>query len=149
MPYTGSISFNSFIQSISSYNNIITNKNIYTEQVLQEEDTLFAFQRISNSIPFVRDRQYILKMYPVGDSRIDWYIINKNNSLLVEYLNKSVHTLTYGAGSWEIKEEKLINRIYIDEEINLPASFLYKLRIRHVTAIFDDILRNINKRRNK
>ena len=109
---------------------------------------MYVFQKINNSIPFVRDRQYIFKMYQVDNSRIDWYIINRNDPLLKEYLNDSIHTLTYGAGSWKLNENNLINRIYVDDEVNLPTIFLQKMRIRHVTAIFNDMLKSINKRRN-
>ena len=137
------------VKSISNYNQIISNKNVYTKLVFQNKDTLYAFQRISNSIPFVRDRQYIFKMYHVGDLRIDWYIIDESSPILKEYITDSRHTLTYGAGSWNVEENNLINRIYVDDEVNLPFRFLQKIRTGHVTAIFDDVLKSTEKRRKK
>ena len=137
------------IKSINRYNEIISNKNVNTKLILQDSDTLYAFQRISNSIPFVRDRQYIFKMYHVDNKRIDWYLLDKNNPLFEEYIDDDVHTLTYGAGSWYIDGNNLINRIYVDDEVNFPASFLHKIRVNNVTSIFDDVLNSIHKRRNK
>ena len=137
------------IKSINRYNEIISNKNVNTKLILQDSDTLYAFQRISNSIPFVRDRQYIFKMYHVDNKRIDWYLLDKNNPLFEEYIDDDVHTLTYGAGSWYIDSNNLINRIYVDDEVNFPASFLHKIRVNNVTSIFDDVLNSIHKRRNK
>ena len=137
------------IKSINRYNEIISNKNVNTKLILQDSDTLYAFQRISNSIPFVRDRQYIFKMYHVDNKRIDWYLLDKNNYLFEEYINDDVHTLTYGAGSWYIDGNNLINRIYVDDEVNFPISFLHKIRVSNVVSIFDDVLNSIHKRRNK
>ena len=137
------------IKSINRYNEIISNKNVNTKLILQDSDTLYAFQRISNSIPFVRDRQYIFKMYHVDNKRIDWYLLDKNNPLFEEYIDDDVHTLTYGAGSWYIDSNNLINRIYVDDEVNFPASFLHKIRVNNVISIFDDVLNSIHKRRNK
>ena len=140
------------IQAIPNYNEIISNNNIYTELAEEYNDTLYGFQKFTNSIPFTRDRQYIFKMYQVDSTRIDWCIIDKNNPILDKYLDASTHTLTYGAGSWEIinndHSNVLINRTFVDEEVNLPSIFLQRLRINNVLAIFDDMLNYLEKRSN-
>jgi len=136
------------IKSIFDYNQIISNKNVNTRLILQDKDTLYAYQKISNSIPFVRDRQYIFKMYQVNDKRLDWYMLDKNHYLLKTYLSDNVHTLTYGAGSWYVDANNLINRTFVDDEVNLPNSFLHKIRISNMTAIFDDIINSLIKEEN-
>ena len=105
-------------------------------------DTLFCYQRISNSIPFIRDRQYIFKMYRVDNSRIDWYLVNENHVALQPYLKDDVRTLTYGAGSWKFLDDEkiLIYRMYMDEEVNLPLSFIQKLRVNYALNIFNDVI---------
>jgi len=132
----------STIESITSYNNIVSNENISTDFLFSNNDTLFCYQRISNSIPFVRDRQYIFKMYRVDNSRIDWYLLNKNHALLRPYLKDNVRTLTYGAGSWKFSDDEkiLIYRMYMDEEVNLPLSFIQKLRVDYALNIFNDVI---------
>ncbi len=132
----------STIESIADYDNIVSNKNISTDFLFSNNDTLFCYQKISNSIPFIRDRQYVFKMYRVNNSRIDWYLVNKNHVALQPYLQEDVRTLIYGAGSWEFLDDKklLIYRMYMDEEVNLPLSFIQKLRINHVLNIFNDVI---------
>ena len=140
------------IQAIGNYNEIISNNNIYTELVDQYNDTLYAYQKITNSIPFTRDRQYIFKMYKVNDNRIDWYIINNNNVMLNKYSDDSIHTLTYGAGSWQVISSDsyniLINRTFVDDEVSLPLMFIQRLRVSNVLAIFDDVLNYLEKKGN-
>lgn len=132
------------IQSIDLYDQIISNKNISTELLYNQHDTLYCLQRISNSIPFIRDRQYVFKLYKINENRIDWYLMDENNSLLTNYLNDKLHTLTYGAGSWEIEmvngRKVLIYRMYVNEEVNLPLVFIQNFRINHVIDIFNDVL---------
>ena len=131
------------IKSIDNYNAIISNENVTTKLVLQEKDTLYGYQKISNSIPFVRDRQYIFKMYEKDNYRLDWYIIDKNNDLLKSYISDDVHTISYGSGSWYFKDDSLTNRIYVDDGVNLPMHFLHKIRINHVTEMCDDVLNSL------
>ena len=130
------------IESISDYNNIVSNKNISSDFLFSNGDTLFCYQRISNSIPFIRDRQYIFKMYRVDNSRIDWYLVNENHAALQPYLKDDVRTLTYGAGSWKFSDDEkiLIYRMYMDEEVNLPLSFIQKLRVNYALNIFNDVI---------
>ena len=131
------------IKSIDNYNEIISNQNVTTKLVLQEKDTLYGYQKISNSIPFIRDRQYIFKMYQKDNYRLDWYIIDKNNNLLKSYISDDVHTIGHGAGSWYLKDGILTNRIYVDDGVNLPSHLLHKIRINHVIQIFDDVLNSL------
>ena len=132
------------VESIPEYNEIISNKNVTTELLRTNNDTLICLQKISNAIPFIRDRQYIFKLYRVNKDRIDWYLLNKKNLILKNYLDDNVHTLTNGVGSWEIKEKNekkiLIYRMYIDEEVNLPLVFIQKIRINQAVNIFNDII---------
>ena len=131
------------IKSIDNYNEIISNENVKTKLVFQEKDTLYGYQKISNSIPFIRDRQYIFKMYQKDNYRLDWYIIDKNSDLLKSYISDDVHTISSGAGSWYFNDDSLTNRIYVDDGVNLPMNLLHKIRINHLTQIFDDVLNSL------
>ena len=132
------------VESIPEYNEIISNKNVTTELLRTNKDTLICLQKISNAIPFIRDRQYIFKLYRVNKDRVDWYLLNKKNLILKNYLDDNVHTLTNGAGSWEIKEKNekkiLIYRMYIDDEVNFPLVFIQKIRINQAVNIFNDVI---------
>ena len=133
------------VKSVSKYNKIISNKNVTTDLLYNDNDTLYCIQKIKNSVPFVKDRQYIFKLYQVNKNRIDWHLLNKDHALFSEYLEEDIHTLTYGAGSWQIKEQKnkmiLMYRMYVDEEVNLPLVFIKKLRVNHAIDIFNDVLK--------
>jgi hypothetical protein len=134
----------STIESVSNYNSVLSNNNINTSLLFNSSDTLFALQTITNAIPFTRDRKYIFKLYRVNQNRIDWFMINKENSILKDYINDAEHILSLGAGSWEIKmkgdKKILIYRMYLDDEVSLPLIFIQKLRINHAVDIFNDIL---------
>ena len=92
------------IRNISKYNQIISNKSLNSELVTIENDTIYAYQLITNSIPFTRDRQYVFKMYQHKVDELVWYIVDENNIMLKPYFDESKHTLTLGAGSWTIDE---------------------------------------------
>ena len=80
---------------------------------------------ISNMIPFIRNREYVFKMYMIDENRLDWVLLNEGNVLLQDYVNRKNNILTYGAGSWEIKGDSLLTfRIFVDDEVNLTNSLI-------------------------
>ena len=139
------------IKDIDNYDSVITNKTLHTKLVYSDGDSLYAYQVIRNSIPFVKDRQYIFKMYQVSENQIEWYILDRNNDFLESYINDDIKTLSVGAGMWSINKIKdktmLINKIYINDEINMPELFIKKIKRRHVVNIFNDILNYVTSRR--
>ena len=132
------------IESVSNYNNILSNKNIKTKLLLSKGDTSIVLQTITNAIPFTRDREYIFKMYRYNENRIDWFLLNDLNVLLYDFKDDDSHKLSFGAGSWEIKTKDdkkiLIYRMYLDDEVNLPLMFIQKIRIYQTVNIFNDVL---------
>jgi len=129
------------IFDINQYNNIIKNKNISSYLVSSIDDTIYVYQKVTNMIPFVRDRQYVFKMYKTGKNKINWYILKKTHPLVKNYLDDDVNTLVYGAGSWEMLDGNiLVNKIYVDDEVNMPLRLVERIRIKSVVNIFDDIL---------
>ena len=132
------------IESVSNYNNILSNKNIKTKLLLSKGDTSIVLQTITNAIPFTRDREYIFKMYRYNENRIDWFLLNDLNVLLYDFKDDDSHKLSFGAGSWEIKTKDdkkiLIYRMYLDDEVNLPLMFIQKIRINQTVNIFNDVL---------
>ena len=132
------------IESVSNYNNILSNKNIKTKLLLSKGDTSIVLQTITNAIPFTRDREYIFKMYRYNENRIDWFLLNDLNVLLYDFKDDDSHKLSFGAGSWEIKikddKKILIYRMYLDDEVNLPLMFIQKIRINQTVNIFNDVL---------
>ena len=131
------------IESVENYNNVLSNKNIKTELLFSKADTSIALQTISNAIPFTSDRKYIFKLYKHSENRIDWLLINNFDSSLLNSEEDS-HILSFGAGSWEIKQKDykkiLIYRMYLDDEVNLPLMFIQKIRINQTVNIFNDVL---------
>ncbi len=134
----------SIIQAVSNYDNILSNKNIKTKLLLSNGDTSIAKQTITNAIPFTRDRMYIYKLYTLNKNRVDWFLIDDFNYQIDDFQNKNIHKLSFGAGSWEIKENDnkklLIYRMYLDDEVNLPIMFMQKMRINYAVDIFNDVL---------
>ena len=132
------------IQSIENWNDIISNKNIKTNLLLNVDDTLVVLQKISSVIPFTKNRIYIFKLFKGNSNRIDWYITSDYNDSLESYLGDYDYKLSLGAGSWEIKndndEKKLIYRLYLDDEVNLSSKLIQKLRVNYAVNIFNDML---------
>ena len=137
------------IKDIDNYNLVINNKSLDSKLIKVKNDTIFAYQIIKNSIPFIRDRQYVFKMYHVDENNIEWVILDKKNYQVKPYLNNDVKTLTLGAGSWSYKynesQKVLINKIYVDDEANLPAVFINKLKRNNVVAIYNDVINHAKK----
>ena len=128
------------ILDIDNYNQVISNKKIFTEQinVKASSATLYGYQRITNLVPFVKNRQIIFKMFKVGDNRLDWKLLNDDDVLFDKYESDKI--LSYGAGSWEIQDNKLIHYYYINPELKLPYFLIKKVAERNVIDIFKDVL---------
>ena len=134
------------IKNLNSYNQIVSNKKISTELIFSKNDTLYGHQLITNMIPFIRNREYVFKMYMIDENRLDWVLLNEGNVLLQDYVNRKNNILTYGAGSWEIIDDSLLTfRIFVDDEVNLPNSLIKKIRINSVVKTFNDVLKNLNR----
>ena len=132
------------IQSIENWNQIISNKNIETKLLSTNNDTLVVMQTISNAIPFTKNRIYIFKLFKVNSNRIDWYLTTDYDNFLEDYMDNNNYLLSVGAGSWQIKKmgnkNKLIYRLYLDDEVNLSSMIIQKLRINYADDIFNDML---------
>jgi len=130
------------VLDINNYNQIISNKKIFTEQINMKvsSDTLYGYQKITNLIPFVKNRRIIFKIFKVGDNRLDWKLLNDDDVLFDKYKYESDKTLSYGAGSWEIQDNKLIHYYYINPELKLPYFLIKKVAEKNVIDIFKDVL---------
>ena len=138
------------IKNLNLYDQIISNKNISTKLIYSENDTLYGHQLISNMIPFIRNREYVFKMYMVDENRLDWILLKMDNILLSEYSDEKNNTLTYGAGSWEMQNDNLLTfRIYVDDEVKLPKSIIKRIRINSVVNTFNDFIQNLKKEKKK
>ena len=138
-------SFNNIFETIlniDNYNQVISNKKIFTEEINISivSDTLYGYQKITNLIPFVKNRQIIFKMFKIGDNRLDWKLLDKDDSLFDKYRQNSKKILSYGAGSWQIQDNKLIHYYYINPELKLPDFLINKAAERSVINIFKDVL---------
>ena len=138
------------LKDIENYNKIISNHNVFSDLVQTKSDTIFGHQLITNVVPFIRNRQYIFKMYMFDDSRLDWILIDSKNPLMDYYKGKNVHNLYYGAGSWTLSDDDILSyRMYIDDEVNLPGSFIKKAKINSTVNIFNDVLNHVEKNKGK
>ena len=64
--------------------------------------------------------------------------------------SENINRLTYGAGTWEYKENNLlVNSIYVDDEVNMPSRIVKKFRVNSVVDIFNDIINHLNKQKEK
>ena len=130
------------VLDIKNYNQVISNKKIFTKQINMEasSDTLYAYQEITNLIPFVKNRRIIFKIFKVNDNRLDWKLLNIDDSLFDKYRERDSKILSYGAGSWEIQGNQLIHYYYINPEIKLPNFLINTAAERSVINIFKDVL---------
>ena len=138
-------SFNNIFETIlniDNYNQVISNKKIFTEEINARtlSDTLYGYQKITNLIPFVKNRQIIFKIFKVNNNRLDWKLLNIGDSLFDKYRERKSKILSYGAGSWEIQGNQLIHYYYINPEIKLPYFLIKKTAERSVINIFKDVL---------
>ena len=130
------------ILNIDNYNKIISNKKIFTKNISSNEnsDTLYVYQKVSNIIPFVKNRHLIFQMFQINDNRLDWKLLNKNNILFNNYIDDKSKILSYGAGSWQIDNNILVHYYYINPELALPDFLINKATERSVLDIFKDVL---------
>jgi len=130
------------IAGIGDYNDVISNKKIFTEEIVLDvpSDTLYGYQKVSNIIPFIKNRHIIFKMFRIEDNRLDWQLLHHTDILFNNYNNDSDKILSYGAGSWQVYNNKLIHYYYIDSEISLPEFLIKKATERSVINIFKDVL---------
>ena len=130
------------ILNIDNYNKIISNKKIFTKNISSNEnsDTLYVYQKVSNIIPFVKNRHLIFQMFQINDNRLDWKLLNRNNILFNNYIDDKSKILSYGAGSWQIDNNILIHYYYINPELVLPDFLINKATERSVLDIFKDVL---------
>tara|TARA_Y100000994_G_scaffold167013_1_gene137273 strand:- start:165 stop:794 length:630 start_codon:yes stop_codon:yes gene_type:complete len=130
------------ILNIDNYNKIISNKKIFTKIISFNEnsDTLYVYQKVSNIIPFVKNRHLIFQMFQINDNRLDWKLLNKNNILFNNYIDDKSKILSYGAGSWQIDNNILVHYYYINPELALPDFLINKATERSVLDIFKDVL---------
>ena len=140
------------IKDINNYNNIISNSSLDSKLVRTFKDTLWVYQSIKNSIPFTRDRQYVFKMYNISPDKLVW-IIDEKYKLSNKANSQDSKTLKIGAGIWEFEYEKnkkfLVNKIYVNDEINIPELFIEKLRREHVYQIFEDIMNVVTENKER
>ena len=139
----------STLKDIESYNDIVSNENIFTNLIKVDSDTIYAHQLITNVIPLVRNRQYVFKMYSYNELRLDWILLDSSNPLMQSYIGKNTHDLIYGAGSWHLSDKNILSyRMYIDDDVNIfPERFIRKIRINSAIDIFDDVLGSLKLNR--
>lgn len=136
------------IKDIESYNVVVTNSNIFSDLIKSDDGFIYGHQLITNVIPLVRNRQYVFKMYDYNKDRIDWVLLDSENEIMEGYLGKNVHNLYYGAGSWRLNSDNILSyRMYLDDEIRLPNSFVKKVRIESALDIFNDVLNYLNRKK--
>jgi hypothetical protein len=133
------------ILDVSNYNNILSDRNIYSQYLYEESDTVYAYQKVRNLIPFTRNRHMIFKIFIVNKNRLDWKLINRNNKLYDKFKNRRNKKLYYGAGSWQLFKVdslvKLVHYFFIDPEVNKVSEiFVNSARKKSVIQVFKDVL---------
>ena len=140
------------ILNIENYNNVLTDKKIYSEFVTVDSDTSFGYQKTKNYIPFIRNRHLIFKLYQVDDNRLEWSIIDNDNQLYDRFKHRRIKELEIGAGRWEFLERDdtnlLIHYLYIDPNMNIPSFILNNAMRNSAESVMEDVL-NYTKTNNK
>ena len=135
------------ILNIEEYNNILTDKSLYSEFVTADSDTVYGYQKTKNYIPFVRNRHLIFKLYKISDNRLEWVIIDKDNPLYDQFKHRRIKELRIGAGRWEFLESDsnnlLIHYLYIDPNMNIPDFILNRVMRNSAESVMADVLNYI------
>ena len=132
------------ILNVPNYNNVLTNRNLYSQFLETSLDTIYGYQKTYNYIPFTRNRHLIFKLYKKNEYKLEWKIINENNVLYEQFKHRKSKELRLGAGSWQWidlnDKNLLIHYLYIDPEIKLPRFLLRGVLRSSVIQIMDDVL---------
>ena len=140
------------ILNVENYNNVLTDKKLYSEFVTADSDTVFGYQKTKNYIPFIRNRHLIFKLYKIDDNRLEWSIIDNDNKLYDRFKHRRIKTLEVGAGRWEFLElddtNLLIHYLYIDPNMNIPSFILNSVMRNSAESVMEDVL-NYTKTNNK
>ena len=137
------------ILNVPNYNNVLTNRNLYSQFLETSLDTIYGYQKTYNYIPFTRNRHLIFKLYKKNEYKLEWKIINENNILYEQFKHRKSKELRLGAGSWQWidlnDKNLLIHYLYIDPEIKLPRFLLRGVLRSSVIQIMDDVLNHYDK----
>ena len=137
------------IKNVANYNNVLTDRNLYSELVKTSIDSVYGYQKTYNYIPFTRNRHLIFKLYEKNEYKLEWKIINENNILYENFKHKRSKELRLGAGSWEwinLPDKSLLaHYLYIDPEIKLPKFLLRGVLRKSVIKVMDDVLNYYNE----
>ena len=140
------------ILNIENYNNILTDKKIYSEFVAIDSDTSFGYQKTKNYIPFVRNRHLIFKLYKIDDNKLEWVIVDQSNKMYDRFKHRRIKELETGAGRWEFLEldnnNVLIHYLYIDPNMNIPSFILNNIMRNSAESVMEDVLNYIIKKNN-
>ena len=140
------------ILNIENYNNILTDKKIYSEFVTIDSDTSFGYQKTKNYIPFVRNRHLIFKLYKIDDNKLEWVIVDQSNKMYDRFKHRRIKKLETGAGRWEFLEldnnNVLIHYLYIDPNMNIPSFILNNIMRNSAESVMEDVLNYIIKKNN-
>ena len=141
------------ILNLENYNNILTDKNLYSEFVTTISDTIFGYQKTKNYIPFIRNRHLIFKLYQLSKNRLEWTILDKNNQLYDKFKHRRNKELQMGAGAWEFLKlsdtSYLIHYLYIVPDINIPNFILNKIRRNSAKSVMQDVINYIELNNHK
>ena len=141
------------ILNVQNYNNVITDRSLYSEFVTVKSDTVYGYQKTKNYIPFVRNRHLIFKLYKISDNKMEWVIIDKNSELYNQFKHRRIKELRTGAGRWEFVESDdvnlLIHYLYIDPNMNIPSFVLNRVMRNSAESVMEDVLNYIIKNNKK
>lgn len=141
------------ILNLENYNNILTDKNLYSEFITAISDTVFGYQKTKNYIPFIRNRHLIFKLYQLSQNRLEWTILDQNNQLYDKFKHKRNKELQIGAGVWEFLKlndsSYLIHYLYIDPGMNIPNFILNKIRRNSAELVMQDVINYIELNNHK
>lgn len=141
------------ILNVQNYNNVITDRSLYSEFVTVKSDTVYGYQKTKNYIPFVRNRHLIFKLYKISDNKMEWVIIDKNSKLYNQFKHRRIKELRTGAGRWEFVESDdanlLIHYLYIDPNMNIPSFVLNSVMRNSAESVMEDVLNYIIKNNKK
>jgi len=137
------------ILDIENYNSVITNKNLYSEFVIADSDTLFGYQKTKNYVPFIRDRHLIFKLYPVDENRLQWVIVKKDSQLYDKFKHRRIKELYIGVGGWEFLNSNnvsyLIHYLYVDPDMSIPRFILNRVRKNSAKSVMEDVINYIER----
>ena len=140
------------IADIGNYSQILTSTNVINDYLGKNNNKLYGYQKFTNFIPFVKNRQIIFEMNKMNDDIISWVLLDSNHPYFDKYDDRKIKTLSFGAGIWQYlyvdNKQYIVHKFFVDPKLNIPKFIINRAAQNNVIHVVEDILNYAEKTNN-